>query len=96
MSTEGITCDTSDWPAPSNGQMSIPCRGKSQVSYETPCVVTCDHGFEIVGNSSSVCDINGSWNPKATANCRGQRLIYLVRMCFVVKKSSKLKKSVMM
>ncbi|XP_015752648.1 PREDICTED: hemicentin-1-like [Acropora digitifera] len=67
---ERRTCDTSDWPPPSNGQMSIPCRGKSKVSYGTQCLVTCNHGFEIVGNRSSVCDISGSWNPKTTANCR--------------------------
>lgn len=92
MSTEVITCDTSDWPSPSNGQMSTPCRGKSQVSYGTLCVVTCNHGFEVVGNASSLCDVNGSWNPSATANCRGKEFIYVVRMCFVLKKSSKLKR----
>ena len=81
-----ITCDTSDWPPPSNGQMATPCRGKSQVSYGTHCLVTCNHGFEIVGNQSSLCDINGSWNPKTTANCRGQGSIQAVGMCFALKK----------
>ena len=84
MLIEGRTCDTSDWPPPSNGQMSTLCRGKSQVSYGTQCLVTCNHGFEIVGNQGSVCDISGSWNPNSTANCRGQQFIYAVRMCFAV------------
>lgn len=30
----------------------------------------CNYGFEIVGNSSSLCDIHGSWNPNTTANCQ--------------------------
>lgn len=52
----------------------------------------CNYGFEIVGNVSFFCDINGSWNFSVIVNCWGKEFIYVVRMCFVLKKLSKLKR----
>ena len=69
----GISCDTSDWPPPSNGQISSPCSSNSQVHSGTLCTVTCNDGFVIDGPSSSVCGSDGEWNPRTTANCRGKR-----------------------
>ncbi|XP_078343207.1 uncharacterized protein LOC144628957 isoform X2 [Oculina patagonica] len=65
-----ITCDTSDWPSPSNGQISSPCSSHSQVDSGTSCSVTCNNGFKIDGPSSSTCGSDGEWNPRTTANCR--------------------------
>ncbi|PFX23098.1 sushi, von Willebrand factor type A, EGF and pentraxin domain-containing protein 1-like isoform X2 [Stylophora pistillata] len=65
-----ITCDISEWPTPSNGQISAPCAGLSQVVSGTSCEVTCDDGYELSGSSSSVCGIDGEWDPRTTANCK--------------------------
>lgn len=71
----GISCDTTDWPPPSNGQISSPCSGNSQVHSGSYCTVTCDNGFEIDGPSTSVCGNDGEWDPKTSANCRGKRTV---------------------
>ena len=73
----GISCDTSDWPPPSNGQISSPCSSNSQVHSGTLCTVTCNNGFKIDGPSSSVCSSDGEWDPRTAANCRGKRTVLL-------------------
>ncbi|XP_067018332.1 uncharacterized protein [Acropora muricata] len=65
-----ISCDTGDWPPPSNGQISLPCSDNSQVHSGTHCTVTCDNGYKIDGHSSSVCGNDGEWNPRISPNCR--------------------------
>lgn len=71
----GISCDTSDWPPPSNGQISSPCSGNSQVHSGTHCTVTCDNGYKIDGPSSSVCGSDGEWDPRTSPHCRGNRTV---------------------
>ncbi|XP_022794666.1 sushi repeat-containing protein SRPX-like [Stylophora pistillata] len=66
----GITCDISEWPTPSYGQISAHCAGLSQVASGTRCEVTCDDGYELSGSSSSICGMDGEWDPKTTANCK--------------------------
>ncbi|XP_022807492.1 sushi, von Willebrand factor type A, EGF and pentraxin domain-containing protein 1-like isoform X2 [Stylophora pistillata] len=64
----GITCDTSEWPAPNNGQTS--CAGQPQVDPGTLCEITCDEGYEVIGKSSSTCGSEGEWDPRTTASCK--------------------------
>ena len=71
----GISCDTTDWPPPSNGQISSPCSGNSQVHSGSYCTVTCDNGFEIDGPSTSVCGNDGEWDPRTSPNCRGKMTV---------------------
>lgn len=42
----------------------------------TRCEVTCDDGYELSGYSNSVCGIDGEWDPRTTANCKGKRQIH--------------------
>lgn len=67
----GITCDTNKWLAPSNGQISWNCRSAT-VTSGASCSVTCNNGYELVGSRYSVCGVDGEWNPKTTAICRGE------------------------
>lgn len=76
----GVTCDTSDWRPPSNGQISSPCNSNSQVQSGTYCAVTCNHGFKINGASRSVCGSNGEWTPRTTANCQGRKEVQVTEM----------------
>ena len=69
----GISCDTRDWPAPSNGQISSPCSGNSKVHSGSHCTVACNNGFKIDGPSSSVCGSDGEWDPRTSANCKGKK-----------------------
>ena len=71
----GVTCPTSSWPAPSNGQLSNLCRGQSQVQSGTTCSVTCNNGYQLNGPSSSRCGDDGNWSPRSSLNCQGKKKI---------------------
>ena len=34
-------------------------------TYEDTCIVTCNTGYELVGNNTRICQSNGSWNGKS-------------------------------
>lgn len=70
---KGITCPTSSWPAPSNGQLSNLCRGQSRVESGTTCFATCNHGYQLNGPSSSGCGNDGNWSPRLSPNCEGKK-----------------------
>ncbi|CAH3141747.1 unnamed protein product [Porites lobata] len=64
-----ITCPTSSWPAPSNGELSNLCRAQSRVESGTTCFATCNHGYQLNGPSSSRCGDDGNWSPRLSPNC---------------------------
>ena len=70
---KGITCPTSSWPAPSNGQLSYLCRLQSRVESGTTCFATCNHGYQLNGRSSSRCGDDGNWSPRLSPNCEGKK-----------------------
>ena len=69
---KGITCPTSSWPAPSNGELSYLCRLQSRVESGTTCFATCNHGYQLKGPSSSRCGDDGNWSPQLSPNCEGK------------------------
>ena len=71
----GVTCPTSSWPAPSNGELSNHCRAQSQVQSGTTCSVTCNNGYQLNGPSSSRCGDDGNWSPRSSPNCQGKKKI---------------------
>ena len=47
---------------PNNGNVNCGLRGDGLPSFQDICIITCNGGYELIGNETRTCQSDGSWS----------------------------------
>jgi len=70
---------------PNNGNINCGLRDNGLPSFRDICIITCNTGYELIGNETRTCQSDGSWSGNEENIICSAGKIHLCMHCFKLK-----------